>query len=555
MNSVNGSGETITSSFARALAGEAQKKAGATRDEGEKTRFCDDCFKALISSPDVTPDEKILAAMGKTMGGHYDMDSADAAGAQSIVLSALQAALPGPVSGVLARTTLDAAPKVRDIHYRTTVLDDGLKAIQQSPGTGGSEKTVALLGQVMGGHYDMESRDSAAAKIAALDALAASIPGPLGITIAKIALSASKAVKDSGYQTSVLNDGFSSILKDPASTGMEKTLATLGQTAGNHYDMDSDDATDVRQVIIHAIANPSASPPVENIAAIILAASGKVRAGYYRNAVLADGLQAISKHPSTSEDQKSIADLGLIAGNHYDMSEGDAVAARAAFLKALKGPLPGARGPGIASTTISAVQGIGDPYYANAVYEDGFKAIGGSKNATPLEKALSGLGSASGGHYDMSSSDAQGARSAVMEELSTPPPEQGIPEPVTTALARATIGAAKKVGDPYYQKCVYGDGLQAIMKDNSSSGEERSLAAKGIALGNQDDSRAAAKGMVTVLEQILDLAKNRVLAMKEEIDKMAEAVAHPEAKSTVEVQDDFVDVAGVKLSFGDRLPH
>jgi hypothetical protein len=35
--------------------------------------------------------------------------------------------------------------------------------------------------------------------------------------------------------------------------------------------------------------------------------------------------------------------------------------------------------------------------------------------------------------------------------------------------------------------------------------------------------------------------------MMQELETVAESAAHPGAKSTVEVQDDFVDVAGVKL--------
>jgi len=215
-------------------------------------------------------------------------------------------------------------------------------------------------------------------------------------------------------QRKIQKEGFEAILKNPATTEDEKTLANLGITFGSHY-MQDISAARARNKVLKAIMNGVSGPMGTVIADLTFEAGKSVDYAEEQRMVQKNGLEIIAGHSKTTEDEKTLANLGITFGSHY-MQDISAARARNKVLNTIIGGISGPIGSVIAKVTYDSGVSVEYASEQRMLQRDGFEAIINNPKTTDEQKALARHGINVGDDY-MTDSSAAKARNQILQEL------------------------------------------------------------------------------------------------------------------------------------------
>jgi len=134
-------------------------------------------------------------------------------------------------------------------------------------------------------------------------------------------------------QRKIQKEGFEAILKNPATTEDEKTLANLGITFGSHY-MQDISAARARNKVLNTIIGGISGPIGSVIAKVTYDSGVSVEYASEQRMLQRDGFEAIINNPKTTDEQKALARHGINVGDDY-MTDSSAAKARNQILQEL----------------------------------------------------------------------------------------------------------------------------------------------------------------------------------------------------------------------------
>jgi len=232
--------DVIYSKAAQSLAKKAMEAIECQSSWEDKRTTLRATCQDILSLSGATADEKVLADLGDKFGEKIVFDSIIDARSPSqamrSVLSAIAAQDRGPLSSVIARSTMQALgsfgrlESMSDLFncikngafkeradarwlYKNDVLNKAFDAIDRQRSATTREKAIVHFARDMGTDNHL-SHDLIKTRATALDAIAHAAPGPLGGVLASIVLNSEKS-SDSFGSVAILHQGFSSLEKHP----------------------------------------------------------------------------------------------------------------------------------------------------------------------------------------------------------------------------------------------------------------------------------------------------------------------------------------------------
>ncbi len=205
---------------------------------------------------------------------------------------------------------------------------DGFQRMLDDSEVTAAEKSLAKLGQTF------ISKKSLPGAEAAMQTVAATVPGPIGHLLAKVTLSAAQ-IKE---PRAVLRSGCEAVVEDSQAYSAPWCLGKLGIQAGEKTDSDKE-AVKLRKHFLAQITNQEQGSK----GAVIDAALGALEHASSSTArgVLRKTFELLQEHPELSQHEKDMAGLGIAFGEKPD-NDGDAVILRRAVLEGMKAGLDAA---------------------------------------------------------------------------------------------------------------------------------------------------------------------------------------------------------------------
>ncbi|MDQ7823618.1 MAG: hypothetical protein RDV48_12535 [Candidatus Eremiobacteraeota bacterium] len=223
----------------KALSETALKALAGKRDNAGKLELFNDCFEKIGHSPVTTPDEKALAAFGKSICpvGAPSSEGMEARALEAVVesMTLAGAGTPGSIIACAALKAQDAVGgglfstgKARWA-FRDEMLDKAFLAVQGSTRTSSDEKDIAKFGMDIA-YKDSYSRTMAKARQVVLSAIAQPSSGPIAAVIAETALKAQRE-GDSFEAASILYRGFEAVASNKRVPAEVREFAEKGKNA------------------------------------------------------------------------------------------------------------------------------------------------------------------------------------------------------------------------------------------------------------------------------------------------------------------------------------
>jgi|GEM_PF-6957330 len=320
-------------------------------------------LSTIVQHPLTTAEEKMFAQLGLDASSGVTGDNAVAA-IRGTAAKAIAAGIAGPIGPAVAALSIEAAGKGLSSEAARSVLITGLTAITKSSSATGPEKTLAQMGIDASSGV---SGDMPVVRIrgAVASAIAAGVSGPLGPVLASVSLDAAGKAGNSEAARSVLSTGLSEIVKNPATTQVEKVFAQLGLDASSGVS-GNDPVVKIRSAAASAIVAGISGPIGPALAVVTLKAAGNAGSSDAARSVLITGLSAITKDPAATSVEKKIAQFGIDASSGISGNSA-VVNVRSTVAKALSLGISEPLQKAVAKIACDAARNAGDSSAARSV--------------------------------------------------------------------------------------------------------------------------------------------------------------------------------------------
>ncbi len=236
------------------------------------------------------------------------------------------------VGTALASSAVAASEQADRWDVADEYLGTTLQSIAGGSETTPDEKVLARMGIAMGKGPDMSWRNSTKARHAVASAIASSMPGPIGVVLAQVALTAANKADRWDNADHFAGEGLKAVRDDAQTSNLEKSVATLGLRMGNGEDMTFENAARAQGAALHAVAEGARGPAPRVLAQVALAAYEKANRWDNADHFAGVGLQAVVDDAEATAVQKELARNALVATRRDVPYEGSAKA-RAQALK------------------------------------------------------------------------------------------------------------------------------------------------------------------------------------------------------------------------------
>jgi hypothetical protein len=399
-----------------------------------------------------------------------------------------------------------------------------------------------------------------------------------GARIARHSIDASKDIHDSYDRDKLLDEGLEEIKKSPATTLDEKIIAQFGIDAARCL-KDRENSFDAFAAISEMTLNSIGAAIPGTIGNVIMGMAGEaalisqapedrssLETAARNNLAFHRGLNIMSQHKTGTQEEMAIKELGaqvihLVSNDkESNTAQGTGTAAtkdngelaeRAAtiLVNALASPLQGCLGRTIASTVHDIVTEDLSTYTKNCVLGYGLTAIQDNPKSTPVEKAMARFSKNTTVHM-LDGAYSALVSAAVIDAIAAPTSDVEHRE-----LAKAVMNAAGQYtswGDRDRRGVLY-EGLRHIAENKSATEDVRKLAKKTMkADESMQDHHQAVETMTQALKEIelmqtpKETAEIELRKSAENLRKMADNPGR-ESASTVEIDDEFIDIGGIRL--------
>lgn len=291
-------------------------------------------LKTITENSLATAPEKVIAQLGidASLGVSGDSPVVQIRGAAA---SAIAAGVSGPLGPVIAAVSLDAAAKAGNPEAARSVLMAGLSAIVGNPATTLVDKVFAQLGKDASSGV---TGDVPVTRIrtAAVSAIAAGINGPLGSAIAAVTLDAAGKAGNSEAARSVLMAGLSEIVKNPATTSLEKKIAQFGIDASSGVSGNGA-VVNIRSTVARALSLGISEPLQKAIAKIACDAARSAGDSSSARSVLGTACTVFIKGTEFPKEVRDIAQKAMDAGSYGNGGDRAVAEARLKAMEQISG--------------------------------------------------------------------------------------------------------------------------------------------------------------------------------------------------------------------------
>lgn len=447
-------------------------------------------------------------------------------------------AVPGPTGLALAKQVMAQSKASSTWKESKDILTQGFKDLQSSSITEPSQRDMATFGLAA---LSMVKNDTIAAFLGC-HVMRSVASGSAQVDVAGIASSLTKKADEVSSWKDALDyyrTGFKAIESYPGTTAEARENAKFG----SWICADSGTDVDIAMICKNVADAISHSQPVVNLPGLakkLQQRAQDVSSWKEARESLRFGFKAMENYPCASPQQKQLAAYGTqivksISDDNNACSLADQV------LLSLNSSRLQVASADIAQLSITRARDTSSWSSAVQIYKDGFKAIADNPDASPEEKEFSTWGAAALNQKGDSAVLGETA-GCLMETL-----KSGKADLDLKALAAFTGKAADSASSWTTAKGYVSTAFKVIELSPFATADIKILAKKGyrdcMAGPNTDDA------VKTSLKALNDLANTelRRKEAQEEIKKMAENLNDSNDKKAVAVEEDYIDVDGIKL--------
>jgi hypothetical protein len=341
--------------------------------------------------------------------------------------------------------TYSSAARYAATGYQRDILEKGFNAILANPDATKEEKTIAQLGldlhdNLMASYYKEDTNvdlrkdaqkacfifmeamsGSISSPTGIIEAMGGSISGPTGIVLAKLYNYTAACCNHWICKNIIIEKGFNALLANPNATKEEKNITKVALEASKNATCDLGieekdgesrpatgywenlkfrDVYQARSKFMEAITNGGSISKVSDLAKLHCDAAKNCNMWDNKNVVLKQGFKAILASSEATEDEKTLAKLGieasegLISQRSYstvDVTEAT-YQATIEFMEAIINGVNISKVSDLAQLYCKATWKCSLPYNRNLIVDKGFKAILSRPDVTKEEKNFIKLG-------------------------------------------------------------------------------------------------------------------------------------------------------------------
>jgi len=452
--------------------------------------------------------------------------------------NSVAAAVPGPVGAALARQILAQSDAASTWNDSRAVLEEGFRELQGPAMTDPSQKDLAAFGLTA---LSMVKNDSIAAFLGC-HVMRSIAGGSAEIDVAGIGSSLKQKAQNARTWKDALeyySEGFKAIESYDGASPEVREMAKFGREVCGEKGADVDTAMICRE-IADALEHSSPTMSIPNLSKGL---QQRVKdAGTWKDGrdSLRLGFKSIERYSGSTPQQKQLAAFGR---QIVSAASEDSVACTIAgtVLKAMGSSQPQVAAADIAGIAIKGAHDASTYDGSVKVFNDCFGAVADNPHATDEEKQLAAWGKDVLNLKRDSSVLAQTVE-CLAESLKSGKPGLDL-NAFSTFASRASSSASSWKSARDYVSTVF----KTIELSPFAESDVKILAMKGY-----KDSVAGsdtAESVNASLKALSDLAniETRRKEAREEINKMAENLIGSDEKKDVAIEDDYIDVDGIKL--------
>jgi hypothetical protein len=448
------------------------------------------------------------------------------------------AAVPGPVGAALARQIIAQSDAAATWNDSKVILDRGFRELQGPAMTDPSQKDLAAFGLTA---LSMVRNDTIAAFLGC-HVMKAIANGSAKLDVPGMGSSLKQKSQDARTWKDALeyySEGFKAIESYDGASPEVREMAKFGREVCGEKGADVDTAMICRE-IADALEHSSPTMSIPNLAKGL---QQRVKnAGTWKEGrdSLRLGFKSIDRYSGSTPQQKQLAAFGR---QIVSAASEDSIACTIAgtVLKALESSQPQVAAADIAGIAIKGAHDASTYDGSVKVFNDCFRAVADNPHATDEEKQLAVWGKDVLNLKGDSSVLAKTVE-CLAESLKSGKPGLDL-NAMSTFASRASSSASSWKSARDYVSTVF----KTIELSPFAESDVKILAMKGYkdsAAG--PDTAEAVKESLKALSDLANIETRRKEA-QEEIKKMAENLIGSDEKKDVAIEDDYVDVDGIKL--------
>lgn len=514
--------------------------ADTIEDESKKATILNYGIDEIVKSGETTPDEKAFVALSTAMNQTY-VGLPQLVSARLLTLKALSETISSPVGAAVAKVVLDISGPVQEGNFKKNILWYGLDTLKKQENLPEKEKALVNFVLEVNEQY-VKEEPMMKARECTLDAIASQAPGLAKVVIADVVLDANKSVQDTNSGNNLLWYGLKAIQSDSGLTENEKALVDLGMNMTTQY-AGQECLLKARENILNEIVSPSTGSLESAIAHLSLESVKGGTDANNKNNVLWYGLKAICDNPKSANDSKVLAKTVMDMNSKYT-GDDNLIRARELVMKELASPSGQSLNDTLRALTLEWADGISDSNQMNNLLWYGAGALKEQLGDEPLKKSLLDFCINLNSSYVKTEAIAH-TRKSVLQNL-----EKAGSDSAGRIYAEISLDAVQGTADENSAANILWYAFDAIEKAPQVTEKEKSLAQKGKNASSSNDPQTRLNAYRSIMEEIRAL-----VSPQEELQQMADKLTNPGAENAIVVEDEVVNINGVKLECKKQRNH
>lgn len=422
------------------------------------------------------------------------------------------------------------------------ILREGFKSILKNPDTTSSEKTLAELGMEILTSKPEIGKDYLNTGLCIMDAICGCSPGPLNKVISGIILASLRNSTDIDNSDDISDIGFKAISRNKNTSYDTKSIAEFGSSIVQYINSKAsiEDIVNAKIIVLDAISQDANIHCGSLIADIAAKASESARSSDGRKNILLAGFNSIINNRNATDMQKAIASFGAgIAGTNSCLFDEDVSKSSLSAMKKIPVNHSATITDVIAGLTIDSLSQSKKIFNKkNAIFQ-GLKTIAAKANTTRDEKLMASLGLVIISGIDNGSRDIESAGKTFVEYFSNNSGKINF-----NLMTSAACDSIKKIYSEKRSRNILSDVLNFIINDSRAGQKQKNLAAQGLKDSESLTDGKAGNIMMKSLKQIITSSETE---SKEELDDMQNGLNNSTNAEPVEVNDEYVNIGGIKI--------
>lgn len=437
----------------------------------------------------------------------------------------------------LARRALDLVSQEKNPEKARSVQYESLQSIINDLSTTYDEKLLARLGKDFS-TQDLSDSEVVRGRSLALGAIASTVPGSIGMVVARTAVEAAAALKTTGARA-YLYSALDLISGGEPCAPEEKKVAQFGKSLPGNSLTDRDVVL-TRKLAAASIAAGVSAPLTQAVVGIALEAIPGLSSSESSRSVLYSALDAILQDDRSGGFEKTLAAFGKsFTGN--DMTDANVANLRAITIKTIQAgpPVSGRTSEALGRICLESLKSASSSDAGRSTLYQTLDTILKLDTLTPAERALASFGKALPGDSLTGSDVVKGRERALRALIDNPQ------DPPSHLIARCALDTTGEMGSSKARRSLLYTALFHLKESGALSDDQKKIVERGLqASGNDDNS--VVKSRVKALEDFLACRTPEQRA-KEELAAMAEHLNRDDAESVVDIDSEIVSIDGVKL--------